>query len=135
MNGQRFTQFGVGRCVVEMNGKKIAGEITNIATEFFPSGRSDVTLTFIADGGWPLRDKAPNKVPHGLCAKRVVFAPPATVVYWADKTKTVVKCDPEDTYDRMTGLALCYMKKALGNTSGALNKALRNAEKGGIAYE
>lgn len=60
-------------------------------------------------------------------AKRVIFNPPATVVLWADGTKTVVKCDPEDEFDVMTGVALCYMKKALGNKSGALNKALRQA--------
>ena len=60
-------------------------------------------------------------------AKQVIFNPPATVVLWTDGTKTVVKCDPEDTYNETTGVALCYMKKALGNTSRELNKALRNA--------
>lgn len=133
MSVQRFTQFGIGRCIIEMNGKKVAGEVTNIETHFSPGGRTEATLTIV--GGWHLKDETPNKVPYGLCAKRVVFNPPATIVFWADKTKTVVKCDPEDTYDRMTGLALCYMKKALGNTSGALNRALRSAEEGGIAHE
>ena len=35
-----------------------------------------------------------------------------------------------DEYNREAGLALCYMKKALGNKSGTFNKALRKAEKG-----
>lgn len=61
-----------------------------------------------------------------LKARRVIFNPPATIVLWEDRTKTVVKCDPEDTFDEMKGLALYYMKKALGNTSRELNKALRN---------
>ena len=65
-------------------------------------------------------------------AKQVIYNPPATVVLWADGTKTVVKCDPEDTFNETTGVALCYMKKALGNTSRELNKALRKA-KGVIA--
>lgn len=60
-------------------------------------------------------------------AKQVIFNPPATVVLWTDGTKTVVKCDPEDTFNETTGVALCYMKKALGNTSRELNKALRKA--------
>lgn len=60
-------------------------------------------------------------------AKQVIFNPPATVVLWEDGTKTVVKCDPEDTFNETTGVALCYMKKALGNTSRELNKALRKA--------
>lgn len=62
-----------------------------------------------------------------LAAERVIFSPPATIVIWTDGTKTVVKCDERDTYDRLTGLALCYMKKALGNRSGPLNKAIREA--------
>jgi hypothetical protein len=62
-----------------------------------------------------------------LVAEKVIFNPPATVVLWADGTKTVVKCDPEDGFDPTTGVALCYMKKALGNTSRELNKALRKA--------
>ena len=64
----------------------------------------------------------------GLMAKQVIYNPPATVVLWADGTKTVVKCDPADTYDKRTGLALCYMKKALGNKSRELNKALKGAD-------
>ena len=64
-----------------------------------------------------------------LKARRIVFNPPATVVLWEDGTKTVVKCDKEDEYNVITGVALCYMKKALGNTSRELNKALNNAKK------
>lgn len=62
--------------------------------------------------------------------EKVIFNPPATVVYWADKTRTVVKCGKNDEYNREAGIALCYMKKALGNKSGTFNKALRKAEKG-----
>ena len=63
-----------------------------------------------------------------LKARRGVFNPPATVVLWEDGSKTVVKCDKDDEYNVMTGIALCYMKKALGNTSRELNKALNNAK-------
>lgn len=63
-----------------------------------------------------------------LKARRVVFNPPATVVLWEDGTKTVVKCDKDDEYNVMTGIALCYMKKALGNTSRGLNDALNKAK-------
>lgn len=47
--------------------------------------------------------------------KKVIFSNPATIVLWWDDTKTVVKCSPNDTYDKEKGLALCYMKKLLGN--------------------
>lgn len=48
--------------------------------------------------------------------REVIYNPPATIVNWMDGTKTVVKCNDDDTYDRVTGLALCFMKKACGNT-------------------
>lgn len=47
--------------------------------------------------------------------QKVIFNDPATVVIWKDGTKTVVKCQPGDTYDKEKGLALCISKKVLGN--------------------
>lgn len=50
--------------------------------------------------------------------KKVIFNPPATIVMWADGyPKTVVKCQPEDTYDREKGLAMCIAKRCSGNSS------------------
>lgn len=46
--------------------------------------------------------------------KKVKFNPPATIVFWTDNTKTVVKCKGED-YDPEKGLAMCICKKMLGN--------------------
>lgn len=60
-----------------------------------------------------------------LEAKDVIYNKPATIVLWEDGTKTVVKCDERDEYDPKIGLALCYMKKALGNSSRALNDVLK----------
>ena len=57
--------------------------------------------------------------------RKVVFNDPATIVYWDDNTKTVVKCQKGDVFDKEKGLALCYMKKALGNKSSAFNKILK----------
>lgn len=47
--------------------------------------------------------------------KKVVFHDPATVVYWSDGTKTVVKCGPHDTFDPEKGLAMAVAKKHFGN--------------------
>lgn len=57
-------------------------------------------------------------------SKPPIFNDPATICYWNDGTKTVVKCQEGDTYSPEAGLALCYMKKILGNTSKDLNKEL-----------
>lgn len=56
--------------------------------------------------------------------KKVIFNNPATIVIWKDDTKTVVKCGKDDTYDAEKGLALCFMKKALGN-KGNYNNTLK----------
>ena len=53
--------------------------------------------------------------------KKVIFNNPATIVYWKDGTKTVVKCGKDDTFDEEKGLALCFMKKALDNKSNYNN--------------
>ena len=47
--------------------------------------------------------------------QKVVFSAPATIVFWADGTKTVVKCQGNDVYSKETGLAMAISKKALGN--------------------
>lgn len=46
---------------------------------------------------------------------RVIFNDPATVVFWKDGTKTVVRCGNGDTYNPETGLAMCIIKKCCGN--------------------
>ena len=48
--------------------------------------------------------------------KDVMFNPPATIVLWADGTKTVVKCQEDDAFDPNTGLAHAISKKALGDS-------------------
>ena len=49
--------------------------------------------------------------------KNVKFNGPATIVFWADGTKTVVKCQDGDDYSEEIGLAMCIVKKVFGNTS------------------
>lgn len=48
--------------------------------------------------------------------KDVIFNPPATIVFWADGSKTVVKCQGKDKYDPEKGLAMAISKRALGDT-------------------
>lgn len=53
--------------------------------------------------------------------ERVIFNDPATIIYWKDGTKTVVKCQQGDVYDDEKGLALCIAKKYFGNKSNFNN--------------
>ena len=47
--------------------------------------------------------------------KNVIFNNPATIVFWSDGTKTVVKTQDGETFDPEKGLAMAVSKKALGN--------------------
>ena len=44
--------------------------------------------------------------------KNVIFNDPATIVFWKDGTKTVVKCQDGDEFDPEKGLAMAIAKKA-----------------------
>ena len=65
-----------------------------------------------------------NEVARNPEIENVIFNDPATVVMWSDGTKTVVKCQPGDTYSKETGLALCIAKKYLGN-KGNFNEVFK----------
>lgn len=57
--------------------------------------------------------------------KKVIHNNPATIVFWGDGTKTVVKCQEEDRhgYSERVGLLMCIAKKFFGNT-GKFNDIL-----------
>ena len=46
--------------------------------------------------------------------KKVIFNPPATIVYWDDGSKTVSKVQDGDTWDSEKGLAMAIIKKTMG---------------------
>lgn len=72
-----------------------------------------------------------NKVTTDIKVTKVIYHNPATIVFWSDGTKTVVKCDKNDTYDPEKGFYIACAKKLFGNNYaavGRINKALEMAE-------
>lgn len=61
------------------------------------------------------------RIPSHLRVKDVIFNDPATIVFWEDGTKTVVKAVNED-FDPEKGLAMAFTKKALGNQGNYFNQ-------------
>ena len=45
----------------------------------------------------------------------VMFREPAVIVKWSDGTKTVARCEENDTYSKEAGLSICIAKKFMGN--------------------
>ena len=52
--------------------------------------------------------------------KDVIYNDPATIVFWEDGTKTVVKCKNEK-FDPEKGLVMVFSKKMLGNKGNYYN--------------
>lgn len=56
--------------------------------------------------------------------KRVIHNEPATIVFWNDGTKTVVKAQNGEPYDKEKGLAMCIIKKLCDN-KGNFNEVFK----------
>lgn len=76
------------------------------------------------DGGLNAGKKSTSAT-NAAAIKRVIFNPPATIVYWSDCTKTVVKCNVNDIFDPEKGLAMAIAKRCAGNT-GAYYAEIRH---------
>ena len=61
----------------------------------------------------------------GVHITDVIFNDPATIVFWSDGTKTVVKCCEDDAFDEEKGLAMAVCKKISGNDSKKFHKGLK----------
>jgi len=78
---------------------------------------------------------APTSMPEVravcLTPKQIIFNPPATIVYWDDGDKTVVRCD-NDAFSEEFGYAMACMRKIYGtraNFKALLKDAYRPQEK------
>lgn len=63
-----------------------------------------------------------SKVRKMFKIKRVIFNKPATIVFWNDGTKTVVKTQKDEVYDPEKGLTMAVTKKLFGNTGRYYNE-------------
>lgn len=100
-------------------------------------------LTSDRDGNWRIRSGALYPRCEGkktasamstAAIKDAIFAPPATIVYWSDGSKTIVKCSEKDVFDPEKGLAMAIAKRCGGN-KGSYYKEIQNwVEKSGKKY-
>ena len=107
------------------NIKNIEWPIINVTT-------NGVNAKDVADQMYAIVGRGSGKTQYGLellraCEsyrfqpKKIIFNGPATIVLWDDGSKTVVKCQDGDTFDKEKGVALCFMKKSLDNKSNFNN--------------
>lgn len=53
----------------------------------------------------------------GISVDRIIFNDPATIVFWKDGTKTVVKCQKGQTFNPYFGFCAAMAKKLYGSNS------------------
>lgn len=100
-------------------------------------------LTSDRDGNWRIRSgalyprcegKKTASATNTAAIKDVIFAPPATIVYWSDDSKTVVKYSEKDVFDPEKGLAMAIAKRCGGNKGGYYKEIQNWVEKSGKKY-
>ena len=62
-----------------------------------------------------------------IAIKHVIFDGPATIVFWDDGTKTVVKCTDGDSYSYDVGIAMATLKKIFGESYSTYKHAVSDA--------
>ena len=83
----------------------------DVGMHFITTGRSNGKTNYFSQ----LYKTVAEDKPIIFYIHKVIFNAPATIVYWTDGTKTVVKCQPGDVYSEELGLAMAISKKYLGN--------------------
>lgn len=86
----------------------------------------DTAIRDMLSGCMPIK-RAPSVTLNFLIKpeiKKVIFHNPATIILWADGKKTVVKCQPGDSFDKEKGFLAAYMKRTLGNDN-TFNKIMK----------
>lgn len=63
--------------------------------------------------------------------KNVIFNPPATIVFWTDGSKTVVKCNAKYEFDPEKGLAMAIAKRCANNSDDFYKEIKKWVEKSG----
>ena len=82
---------------------------------------SNVATGTINNASVSTRKVAYNSMRKRTKIKNVIFNDPATILFWSDGTKTVVKCGENDIYDPEKGLAMAVAKKYLGTNKSHSN--------------
>lgn len=95
-----------GRVSMNRDVKNVVVNADSSVTVFYTDGSSTKIGNGFVESG---RQSALHKI------KNVIFNNPATIVFWVDGTKTVVKCGKDDKFDPEKGLAMAISKYFFDN--------------------
>lgn len=98
--------YNTGNIYVVINGKAYIPETMEVGTSF----REHMVFGFTAT-----TDPRYAAVNTMLAIKDVIHNPPATIVFWGDGSKTIVKCQDGEEYDPEKGLTMAFFKRMHDN--------------------
>ena len=61
--------------------------------------------------------KLPEAIPPKYVPERIIYNDPATIIFWQDKTKTVVKRSPNEPFNKYSAFCAALAKKMYGCNS------------------
>lgn len=134
-----FDNFGPIDIYVEtinQNGTETRFECVDVSRKSFASRmieKESERVSYIKKDLEMTRRIAAAFNPNGI--KEVIFNPPATIVFWNDGTKTVVKCQNDEHFDAEKGLAMAISKKYFGNKGSYCNQIKKWTDKYRYEYE
>ena len=127
-------KFEVGQKVRILDGSKISDYVCGWNQRMIYDVGKIVTITEqidnhrdpayrVAETEWSYDERGLVDASSKNGIKKIILNDPATIILWTDGSKTVVKAHNED-FDAEKGIAMCFMKKALGN-KGSFNNVFK----------
>ena len=92
-----------------INKYNLREDIENMKFRYMPIGAEEMIQLYTDYKSDKIYKDSINQI------QDVIHHDPATIVKWKDGTKTVVKVQKGDTYNKEFGLAMCIIKKMCGN--------------------
>lgn len=104
-------------CIVVAGGERFPIRIVEVVQD--PFKNTEITASVI--GGALPKGAFVDHLNNATKIKNVIFNDPATIVFWTDGSKTVVKVQDGETFDPEKGLAMAIAKKHFGNEGNYCN--------------
>lgn len=111
-----LVESGTGICKKEELRKEILSKLSNISNMSNMKFPRDIADYCVNDVLMPMK-VAETKNFYSLNVSKIIFNPPATIVFWEDGTKTVAKCSAEDEFNEYYGFLAALGKKVYENNS------------------
>lgn len=105
---------------VDLDGKNVLNSVYGTGIFSKKDDRIDA-MRYVANDITETLNKAYSDIFKNDTPKKVIFNDPATIVYWKDGSKTVVKCRYGDAFDPEKGLAMAIAKHYLGTSESKGN--------------